>query len=101
MMGGHRLTLIGAGGLAHSLAHAFVQRSPHQVVQVLSRTGTTAELLVRQLPAARAGDMRQAVHTGVQAVLLCVPDGQIVTLAHALVIEAMRTLSAAEVVADT
>jgi len=84
MSQGLGLAFIGAGGLAHSLAQAFHQRTAHRVHQVLSLSHASAAALAALLPSAQAGDMAQPLHPSVRAVVLCVPDSQIAAVAALL-----------------
>lgn len=73
-----RLTVIGAGNLASSLAPAIV-RAGHTVVQVYSRTRRSADALASAVGASAVTDLRD-VGNSAEVYVLAVSDDAIVTL---------------------
>lgn len=81
-----RLGFIGAGRLAHCLAHGF-SRAGYPVTAIASRSRASAQALASQIGHCAAFDDPQQVADAADIVFLAVPDDSIGTTAHILRVE--------------
>lgn len=84
-----RISLIGAGRVAHHLAHVLSQQ--HQIVQIYSRTFTAAQTLAAQVKASAVADLL-AMDARVDLVIMAVSDQAIAGLIAALHVQLPNTL---------